>query len=100
MRTRDWVQDSRGVWRGRVCPECLPARAGSDAVLCRAHLITTGSHDDMARAADYLDVLLPRTRRCVRSMTFDGPDRAPDGDAALVEALGWFAGWRAGTRYM
>jgi hypothetical protein len=36
----------------------------------------------------------------VKSMTDDGPPRTPDGDAALVEALGWFAGWNSGRRYL
>lgn len=33
-------------------------------------------------------------KRCIGAMTSDGPTPTPEYDAALVAALGWFAGWR------
>lgn len=99
VRTREWLRGCRSVWRSRGCPRCLPARAGRDGVLCREHLIADGTHDDSVVVSEYLDALRSRLHRCVRSMTHDGPPREPDSDAALVEALGWFAGWRAGARF-
>lgn len=100
VRTRTWVHGCRQVWSLRVCPQCLPARAGHDGQLCRDHLSNLGSRDEMAGVVGYLDALAPRLSQCMRSMTHGGPPRAPDSDAALIEVLGWFAGWRAGEHYL
>lgn len=97
--TRAWLRGSREVWVSRICPRCLPGLAGPDAMLCRPHLIEGGTREDSVRVTDYLESLAPRTRRCLQSMTADGPDRTLDSDAALVEAVAWFAGWRDGMRY-
>ena len=98
-RARTWLDSSRSVWRGRICPDCSDRAASENAVLCRAHLIQRGDRSDVSAQVDYLQQLRPRLRACVLSMTFQGPERTPDTDAALVEALGWFAGWRAGLHY-
>lgn len=99
VRTRAWVRASSAVWRARVCPRCLPDHENPAGMLCRQHLISSRSHDDTARTVDYLDELGPRLHRCVRSMTYDGPERCADSDAALVEAIGWFAGWHGSAAY-
>jgi hypothetical protein len=98
-RTRAWLDGSRPVWRERICPECSDRATGGQAVLCRAHLIERGGRSDVAGEVHYLRQLRPRLRSCVLSMTFHGPPRTPDSDGALVEALGWFAGWAPGLRY-
>lgn len=100
VRSRAWVRGSSAVWRPRACPQCLPEHEHPEGVLCREHLIVSQSHDDTVRAVGYLDELGPRLHRCVRSMTHDGPERCADSDAALVEAIGWFAGWRGSMRYL
>ena len=99
-RTRAWMRNGRRVWHARVCPRCLPGHAGAAGPLCREHLVQVGTHDETAAATGYLTSLRERMNTCIRSMTYDGPARTPDSDAALVEALGWFAGWRQGMRYM
>jgi hypothetical protein len=101
-RVRRWTADSRAVWQQHVCPRCeipqLPTL--HHAQLCRLHLIENATKDQLAGTADQLARLSVRVLRCVKSMTDDGPPRTPDSDAALVEALGWFAGWNSGRRYL
>jgi hypothetical protein len=99
-RTADWVAASRPVWSGVVCARCEPAPARSRAVPCRMHLLADPTSEALARVTDYLPSLAARLRACVRTMTHEGPPHTPDSDAALVEALGWFAGWRAGRPYL
>jgi hypothetical protein len=93
-RTTQWLAGSREVWRRHLCPGCMPERASARGVLCWLHLLADDRETTrIVDAADYLASLHPRLHVCVKSMTADGPHRSPDGDAALVEALGWFAGW-------
>lgn len=101
-RTRGWLADGRDIWSARRCPHCPPttpdAGAGESSpsnhehgVPCRLH-VDDQSLDDLI---PYLLDLAARLHRCTKSMTADGPARVPDSDAALVEALGWVAGWPA-----
>ena len=48
----------------------------------------------MTSVVDQLTDTLQRLSTCVRSMTADGPPRRLESDAALIETLGWFAGWQ------
>jgi hypothetical protein len=101
-RVRRWTADSRAVWQQHVCPRCETPQPPTPqhAQLCRLHLIENATKDQLAGTADQLARLSVRVLRCVKSMTDDGPPRTPDSDAALVEALGWFAGWNSGRRYL
>lgn len=99
-RTRAWMQGSRDGWQPHTCPQCLPARAGPESVLCRRHLLERGTHEDIVNSAASLAGLVERTHCCVRSMTADGPPRSAETDAGLVEAIAWFAGWPHAFRYL
>jgi hypothetical protein len=101
-RVRRWTADSRPVWQHRVCPRCEIAQLPTPqhGQLCRLHLVENATKEQLAVTADQLARLGARLLRCVKSMTYDGPPRTPDSDAALIEVLGWFAGWEAGRRYL
>lgn len=99
-RTHDWLASGRDIWSSRRCPRCPTATPQAGAgeaspknygheVPCRLH-VDDRSLGDLAA---YLLDLAARLHGCITSMTADGPPRAPDSDAALVEALGWVAGW-------
>lgn len=92
-RTADWCIASQHVWQPRMCPVCAPRRDAAHAVVCRPHgVIDTTAPITADRA--YVKKLAQRVTVCQKSMTHGGPQRAPDSDAALVEAIGWCAGWR------
>jgi len=90
------------VWQHRVCPRCEIAHLPTPqhGQLCRLHLVENATKEQLAVTADQLARLGARLLRCVKSMTYDGPPRTPDSDAALIEVLGWFAGWQPGRRYL
>jgi len=73
-----------------ICPWCVRAGAG---IPCRAHLAAGEVRPDRAMLAA-LAALREPLKRCIGAMTSDGPTPTPEYDAALVAALGWFAGWR------
>lgn len=87
-----WCDSCRSVWQPRICPRCVPEADGSTDTRCRTHLLGAAGPEGLPRS--YLQDLAGRLDRCVRSMTADGPARTPDTDAALVEGIGWVAGWR------
>ena len=91
-QTADWCREAQHVWQSRMCSACAPRSDVAGAVSCRMHMLTGESSPDAAR--DYLAQLAERLTVCQKSLTFDGPARTPDSDAALVEGLGWCAGWR------
>lgn len=104
LRTRSWLTGSTAVWQPRHCPHCPQTSprvvrgtdrgdTDTDAVTCRMHLLAEPDRCDPAETGRYLDTLADRLADCVKSMTADGPARTPATDAALVEALAWFAGW-------
>lgn len=101
-RVRRWTSDSRSVWQHHICPSCeivqLPPPQHPQP--CRLHVIENATQLRRADAVDHLARLGARLLRCVKSLSYDGPARTPDSDAALIEALGWFAGWQAGRRYL
>ena len=95
--TARWCRASQRVWQPRMCPACTTHAHATPGVLCRTHLISEAARlRGEALPGDYLVALAERLGRCVKSMTVDGPDRSPDTDAALVEAIGWVSGWRLG----
>jgi hypothetical protein len=88
-----WCAPCRSVWQSRMCPGCVPSPDSATGIACRAHLPADGVASE-ALPDRYLTDLAVRLDRCVRSMTVDGPARTSDTDAALVEGIGWVAGWR------
>ena len=100
-RTRDWFTGSIEVWQTRHCPRCpntvprdqAPPTDPANGLPCRIHLLADADEPDPGNVADYLAALTDRHATCEKSMTVDGPARTANTDAALVEALAWFAGW-------
>jgi hypothetical protein len=88
------------VWSRVACAQCLPRADVSSAVTCRLHLLAKPDAAEVAAATAYLRGLAGRLGTCVKSMTYEGPAHTPESDSSLVEALGWFAGWRAGAPYL
>jgi hypothetical protein len=90
------------VWQHHICPSCeivqLPYPQHPQP--CRLHVIENATKLRRADAVDHLARLGARLLRCVKSLSYDRPARTPDSDAALIEALGWFAGRQAGRRYL
>jgi hypothetical protein len=89
-RTRRLLQVTRVVWAPRSCPSCT----GGAGIPCRPHLLATAPGSvDRGACADELTELAGRLGTLVASMTLHGPTATQAHRAALVEALGWFAGW-------
>jgi hypothetical protein len=82
--TRGWAAWSSAVWTRRRCPRCLPYAASLEGVVCRAHVSRRDVR--MRPLRDYLAELKGRLDGC-----------GTDSEAALVEAVGWFAGWHPAT---
>jgi hypothetical protein len=78
--TRGWLARSAVVWLRRRCPSCLPHVATAGGVVCRLHVSRRDLSGRVLR--DYLGDLGERLGGC-----------ETDGEAAVVEAVGWFAGW-------
>jgi hypothetical protein len=90
-RTRVLVGDTRQEWQPRACPCCLRG----DGPVCRPHLLRGADPPDgWATLTTQLDEVLGRLRRYGRSMRWRGPDAGDADRSALIETLGWFAGWR------
>ncbi len=87
QRTVDRLLETRDGWERRSCPVCL----GGDGPVCRPHLLR--GVDPGEDLPDVLAELAGRLRYLVKSMTWKGPTPKPETEAALVESLGWFAGW-------
>jgi hypothetical protein len=87
-RSADWCLSCQHLWQPVMCPSCAPRQDATGATPCREH--GAGSPEELA----YLARLAERMKRCVKSMTVDGPPRSADTDAALVEAIGWCSGWQ------
>jgi hypothetical protein len=75
--TRGWVARSAAAWAERRCPRCLPGTVPARAVLCRLHAPRRDLRN--GRLLSYLAGLEEPLGRC--------------SEAALVQAVGWFAGW-------
>jgi hypothetical protein len=90
-RALQWCRASQPVWQPRMCQRCAPRDEREGAVMCRPHQVA----DPDARIFElgYLTQLAERLTLCQKSMTHGGPPRTLDSDAALVEAIGWCAGW-------
>jgi hypothetical protein len=86
-RFLELLMGAEEVFRPRACPSCT----GASGFLCREHLVAARA--GLASTAPYLFDVASRLRRFVRSMTWQGPPARPEDVSALVEALGFFAGW-------
>lgn len=96
--TANWLKETAPEWLRRACPDCA-VEAGRDPApgqQCRRHLAGAGSRDadEPAEISGRLDGLASLLERLVQSMTDRGEPSTPEADAAWVEALGWFHGWR------
>jgi hypothetical protein len=84
-RTITLLQECASYWTPRTCPRCL----GGDGLICRPHLLEDGGSFDAPVLMDL--------RRVVEGVgdALSYPPRTvlPREWAALVETLGWFAGW-------
>jgi hypothetical protein len=87
-RFREYVQEGHPVWNEHGCPAC----GLSGGPQCRRHLVDGAGKPDQA-AADYLADVTARLDSFTDSMTWQGPPQTPERVAALVEALGFIAGW-------
>jgi hypothetical protein len=87
-RTITLLQESQPHWAPRTCPQCL----GGAGLTCRPHLIDRGAGD-----RDVVIGRLAALRRVVEGAgdAIGHPPRTvlPREWAAVVETLGWFAGW-------
>lgn len=98
--TTKWCLRTREYWHDRVCSRC--ADPASDVAelqsenMCRQHLIELPSlSPGTARAiAMRLDEVRQRLHRFNDSMTQGGRPATVADDAAIIETLGWFAGWQ------
>jgi hypothetical protein len=77
---RGWAAASSPRWVTQRCSVCVPGIA--DGVVCRRH----ASRRDL-RSGALVQYVTALRDRCGR--------RTLDGDAALIEAVGWFSGWPA-----
>lgn len=96
--TAGWVRETAPVWLNRACPDCA-VEAGRDRTQgqqCRLHLATAGGGeaDEAAAVIARLGSLAILLDELVQSMTDRGAPSTAAADAAWVEALGWFHGWR------
>lgn len=98
--TTEWCLRTREYWRDLVCPRCAdPALDVADReveTLCRRHLIELASipRGSATAIAERLAEMRQRLRRSNDSMTQDGRPATVADDAAIIETLGWFAGWQ------
>lgn len=76
----------RDTWQDRSCPQCL----GGSGILCRGHLISDGTRSGVR---DTLDGLRAGVAELGVAISWPRREVEPAEWAALVEALGWFAGW-------
>jgi hypothetical protein len=83
--------DTRRVWQPRACSACL----GGNGPLCRPHLLQRLAPPTGWEAlSDQLVEVAGRLGRFGESMRWRGPEATPADRSALIETLGWFAGWR------
>ncbi len=79
------------IWLPRACPGCSSLCRG---LPCRQHLILIDETVQWHPAVlDGLNDLADRLDLYLRSMTWGGPQSTVEHRSALVETLGWFAGW-------
>jgi len=98
--TTAWLLRTEDAWRERVCPQCAAPQVQdhltTPALLCRPHLalLESVTPEDAQAIASRLDEMRRRLYRSVASMTQGAEPATVDEDAAVVETLGWFAGWQ------
>ena len=89
-RTSGYLAECRPVWLARSCPHCL----GGRGLPCRPHLLAADPASiDPDECAAALLQLADRVATLVAALTLGGPVSRTRDRAALVEALGWCAGW-------
>ncbi|MGQ0845597.1 MAG: hypothetical protein ACT4QF_15855 [Sporichthyaceae bacterium] len=81
------LTDCRELWQDRTCPRC----SGGGGLLCREHLLVEGRRTDEVR--DTLDRLRAGLAELGVAISWPRREVEPHEWAALVETLGWFAGW-------
>lgn len=76
-------------WSDAACPSCW---AGARGPVCRVHIVAGDRipEDLVDRLADLAQRLAIYTRSC----TVNGPVAGAEHRAAVVETIGWFAGWQ------
>jgi hypothetical protein len=98
--TTAWCVRTKDHWGEWVCPLCKDLVATpsgtSTGMLCRSHLaqVESISTEEAHAVAARLDDIRNRLHRSVESMTQGGQPATLADDAAVIETLGWFAGWR------
>jgi hypothetical protein len=99
--TRVRLAASRPLWAPASCPRC--GGGGGRGFVCRPHLLADEPERAGAPSADAVDPaayaaalgeLRGRLERLVASMTLHGLVATLEVEAALVEAVGWFAGFQ------
>jgi hypothetical protein len=99
LETRARLAATRPLWAPASCPRC----GGGRGFVCRPHLLAGEPERAGAPSADAVDPatyavalgeLRGRLERLVTSMTLHGPAATPEVEAALVGAVGWFAGFQ------
>lgn len=95
--TKAWLLRTQEHWTAWVCPACTLPDSPSNAVsaLCRNHLARFDAiaPEEVAAIVSHLDDARRRLYRSVDSMTQGGRQATTADDAAVIETLGWFAGW-------
>jgi hypothetical protein len=95
--TRRWLRDTEPQWRPAACPGCRDTPVEDAAFLCRTHIVEAREHIDAVALRRRLDDVHTRLASLLSAMRADrGRVEATGSErAAWVEALGFFAGWRA-----
>jgi len=99
---RDFAERTREHWLAGVCGACAGDRA--PRLLCRPHLLEElrqGTAVDLAMHRGFLTELLERLNGYARSYRWEYRGTETDGErAALLSAVGWCSGWKAGLAIM
>jgi hypothetical protein len=95
VRTAQLVALDREHWEPRTCPKCL----GGAGPLCRRHLLAAEDTDGSISKADRDEVAATLTNarrrmdKTLNAICWPRKPVQPGGWSALIEVLGWFAGW-------
>jgi hypothetical protein len=87
-RTVQLLTETEEQWRPQSCPTCL----GGTGPVCRPHLLQ-GDGSSVLDIGSSLAELAGQLHSYYKSLSWEGYRQAPRNPAALVQVLGWFAGW-------